>query len=64
MIEDLGEYIVFTGAMIFLQYFKVHRENRSLNAEAWSKASGSNWPHSPKWTGSLKYLMEKIVGPV
>lgn len=42
MIEDLGEYIVFTGAMIFLQYFKVHRENRSLNAEAWSKASGSN----------------------
>lgn len=36
--------------MIFLQYFKVHRENWTLNAEAWHKDSDPNWPHSPKQT--------------
>lgn len=29
VIEDLGECIVFTGTMIFLQCFYVYRENES-----------------------------------
>ena len=60
-VKDLGECIVFMDTMIFLQYFKVYRENRCLNTEAWSKASDPNWPHSPKQRGSLKYFVENFV---
>lgn len=42
MVEDLGECMMYAGTMIFLQYFTVYRENKSLNAEAWSKPSDPN----------------------
>jgi len=48
VVEDVGDRNVFTGTINFLQYFKLSRENRSPSAEAWSKGSDSNCPHSPK----------------